>query len=65
MSTTDRIAEHHKKWDALPPFPDYPYVMTDDDVESWSDLLYMRALVDEIEDRMTPLLDSANVGDQF
>lgn len=65
MSTNDPIATHHEKWDALPEFPAWPYVMTDDDVESWSDLLYMRALVDEIEDRMAPLLDSANVGDQF
>ena len=51
MSSTDRIAAHHKKWDALPPFPDYPYVMQDDDVESWSDLLYLRALCDELEDK--------------
>lgn len=55
MSSPDRIAEHHKKWDALPPFPDYPYVMTDDDVESWSDLLYFRGLADAIEDQAAKL----------
>ncbi|WP_396902487.1 hypothetical protein [Mycolicibacterium sp.] len=49
------IDAHHKKWDALPPFPDYPYVMQDDDVESWSDLLYFRGLADAIEDQVHKL----------
>lgn len=61
MSTTDRIAEHHKKWDALPPFPDYPYVMTSDDVESWSDLMYMRDLADEIEGQAAKLNPASGV----
>lgn len=65
MSTTDRIAKHHKKWEALPLFPQGQWVASPDDVEAWSDLMHMRDLADEIEDRMTPLLDSANVGDQF
>lgn len=49
MSSPDRIAEHNQKWDALPEFPAWPYVMTTDDVDSWSDLLYARDLADEIE----------------
>ncbi|MBU8816388.1 hypothetical protein KL864_10770, partial [Mycolicibacterium goodii] len=40
MGTFDRIAEHHKKWAALPPFPAWPYVMT--------------ALVEAIEALVTP-----------
>ncbi|OMC02153.1 hypothetical protein A5733_26060 [Mycobacterium sp. NS-7484] len=54
MSSPDRIADHHKRWDALPPFPGWPYVMTDGDVEAWGDILYMRALVDEITNHATP-----------
>lgn len=49
MSLTS-ITEHHRKWEALPAFPDYPYVMTDDDVNAWSDLLYMRGIVNDIVD---------------
>lgn len=47
MSTTS-IEAHHQKWDALPAFPAWPYVMTDDDVEAWSDVLYIRGLIDAI-----------------
>lgn len=48
MSNHDPIAAHHEKWSALPEFPAWPYVMTDDDVDFWGDILYMRGLVDEI-----------------
>lgn len=55
MSTTDRIAEHHKKWEALPLFPQGQWVASPDDVEAWSDLMYMRDLADEIDDQATRL----------
>ncbi len=54
MSSPDRIAAHHKQCDALPEFPAWPYVMTDDDVQAWGDILYMRALVEAIEALVTP-----------
>jgi hypothetical protein len=38
------------KWSPLPAFPDWPYVMTDDDIAHWSDIVYMRQLVDMIAD---------------
>jgi hypothetical protein len=53
------ITEHHRKWEALPAFPDYPYVMTDDDVNAWSDLLYMRSLVNDIVDMIS--VDGARI----
>lgn len=42
------IAAHHEKWSTLPAFPQWPYVMTDDDVSAWSDILYLRGLADAI-----------------
>ncbi|AGI12990.1 hypothetical protein PBI_BUTTERS_43 [Mycobacterium phage Butters] len=54
MGTSDRIAEHHKKWAALPPFPAWPYVTTDENVQAWGDILYMRGLADAIEALVTP-----------
>lgn len=48
VSNPESIAQHHAKWDALPPFPQWPYVMTDDDVEFWGDVLYLRGLADAI-----------------
>jgi len=49
MSITS-IEAHHQKWAALPAFPAWPYVMSDSDVEAWSDVLYMRGLVNDIVD---------------
>jgi hypothetical protein len=49
MSVTS-IEAHNQKWDALPAFPAWPYVMTDDDVDAWGDLLYLRGLVDAVVD---------------
>lgn len=46
--TADAVARHHETWSALPEFPAWPYVMTDEDVEAWGDILYMRGLVDDL-----------------
>lgn len=50
MSTQDSIAEHNRRWAKLPAFPEWPYVVTDSDIEAWSDMLYLRTLADDIED---------------
>jgi hypothetical protein len=64
MSLTS-IEAHHRKWDALPAFPAWPYVMTDDDVQAWGDLLYMRGLVDAIEGACDDLMTSTSAIDRL
>jgi hypothetical protein len=49
MSVTS-IEAHHQKWSALPAFPAWPHVMTDDDVQAWGDVLYVRGLADAFLD---------------
>jgi hypothetical protein len=44
----DSLERHEHRWRALPAFPAWPYVMTDDDVNAWGDMIYMRGMVDEI-----------------
>lgn len=51
------IEQHHQKWSHLPLFPQrpaclmqWPYTMTDEDTEAWSDIEYMRGLADVLED---------------
>lgn len=41
----DSLEAHNQKWDALPAFPAWPYVMRDDDVDAWGDI---RGLADAI-----------------
>lgn len=53
MSVTT-IEQHHQKWSELPLFTPTQWVVTDEDITAWSDILYMRTLVDEIEDYVGP-----------
>lgn len=62
---SSNITAHSAKWSDLPLFPAGQWVATGEDIEAWNDLVYMRALVDAIEDQMKPLLNSSCVGDQF
>lgn len=50
MSTSESIANHHRRWSDLPLFTRHQWVASDEDIAAWSDILYMRGLVDAIED---------------
>ena len=43
--------EPREKWSELP-LLQWPAVMTDEDVDAWGDILYMRGLVDELIDTL-------------
>lgn len=59
MSITS-IEAHRQRWAALPPLRTWPHeLMTDDDATAWGDILYMRGLVDDIED--TCAIDGARI----
>lgn len=51
------ITAHSAKWGDLPLFPDGRWVASDDDVDAWGDLIYMRALADELENRAVELAE--------
>ena len=46
MSTENPTAE---TWPPLPPFPDWPYVVTASDLDFWNDLIKMRQVVDALD----------------
>lgn len=47
MPTTS-VEAHHAKWSDLPLFPPGQWVVTQDDIDAWNDLAYLRDLVDTI-----------------
>jgi len=51
-----QITAHSEKWGDLPLFPGGEWIASDDDLEARNDILHMRALVDAIEHRLTPVL---------
>lgn len=56
MSTTS-IEAHHQKWSDLPLFTTQRWVVTDEDIEAWNDLTYMRGILDTVM-RSTPSPES-------
>lgn len=47
MSPTS-VEAHHQKWSDLPLFPEGQWVVSQDDIDAWNDLTYLRDLVDTI-----------------
>ena len=45
-----------QKWDPLPPLPDWPYVITDEDLAFWSDLMYLRDLCTALVDAQAEMI---------
>ncbi|OFB37936.1 hypothetical protein BA059_16695 [Mycolicibacterium sp. (ex Dasyatis americana)] len=45
------ITAHNDKWGDLPLFPEGRWVASDEDTAHWSDLMYLRAIADDLEDR--------------
>lgn len=51
----EKMAEHDAKWDELPQFPTGE-VFSDDDAEAFGDLVYLRGLVNDLQDIYRRLL---------